>query len=141
LKGDKVTYAVRAAYDFGAVNAYVSYSTGWKAGAYNLSSDSRPPNANGVGRTANPEDVSVYEVGLKANFPGGYANLAAFKQSIKGFQSNAYTGLGYSLVNAGEESVKGFEVDSAWRPIGWLNLTARRPIWIRSTTASPARPA
>ncbi len=124
LKGDKVTYAVRAAYDFGAINAYVSYSTGWKAGAYNLSSDSRPPNANGVGRTANPEDVDVYEIGLKANFPGGYANLAAFKQSIQGFQSNAFTGLGYSLVNAGEQSVKGFEIDSAWRPVQWLNLAA-----------------
>ncbi|PZR34294.1 TonB-dependent receptor [Caulobacter segnis] len=124
LKADKVTYAVRAAYDFGAINAYVSYSTGWKAGAYNLSSDSRPPNANGVGRTANPENVDVYELGVKANFPGGYANVAVFKQSIKGFQSNAFTGLGYSLVNAGEESVKGFEVDSAWRPVGWLNLAA-----------------
>jgi iron complex outermembrane receptor protein len=124
LKGDKVTYAVRAAYDFGAINAYVSYSTGWKAGAYNLSSDSRPPNANGVGRTAKPENVDVYELGVKANFPGGYANVAVFKQSIKGFQSNAFTGLGYSLVNAGEESVKGFEVDSAWRPVHWLNLAA-----------------
>jgi iron complex outermembrane receptor protein len=124
LKGDKVTYAVRAAYDFGAINAYVSYSTGWKAGAYNLSSDSRPPNANGVGRTAQPENVDVYELGVKANFPGGYANVAVFKQSIKGFQSNAFTGLGYSLVNAGEESVKGFEVDSAWRPVQWLNLAA-----------------
>lgn len=124
LKGDKVTYAVRAAYDFGAINAYVSYSTGWKAGAYNLSSDSRPPNANGVGRTAQPENVDVYELGVKANFPGGYANIAVFKQAIKGFQSNAFTGLGYSLVNAGEESVKGFELDSAWRPVHWLNLTA-----------------
>ena len=124
LKGDKITYAVRAAYDFGWVNAYVSYSTGWKAGAYNLSSDSRPPNANGVGRTAAPEDVSVYEAGLKANFPGGYLNLAIFDQSIKGFQSNAYTGIGYSLVNAGEESVKGFEVDSAYKPTDWLALTA-----------------
>ncbi|USQ97324.1 TonB-dependent receptor [Caulobacter sp. RL271] len=124
LKGDKVTYAVRAAYDFGAINAYVSYSTGWKAGAYNLSSDSRPPNANGVGRTAQPENVDVYELGVKANIPGGYVNAALFKQSIKGFQSNAFTGLGYSLVNAGEESVKGFEIDSAWRPVHWLNLTA-----------------
>ncbi|CAN5195487.1 TonB-dependent receptor [soil metagenome] len=124
LKGDKVTYAVRAAYDFGWVNAYVSYSTGWKAGAYNLSADSRPPNANGVGRTADPENVGVYELGLKANFQGGYVNLAVFDQSIKGFQSNAYTGIGYSLVNAGEESVKGFEVDSAYRPIDWLSLTA-----------------
>ena len=124
LKGDKITYAVRAAYDFGAINAYVSYSTGWKAGAYNLSSDSRPPNANGVGRSANPEDVDVMEAGVKANFPGGYANVAVFQQSIKGFQSNAFTGLGYSLVNAGEQSVKGFEIDSAWRPTSWLNLSA-----------------
>ena len=124
LKGDKVTYAVRAAYDFGAINAYVSYSTGWKAGAYNLSSDSRPPNANGVGRSAQPENVDVYELGAKASFHGGYANVAVFQQSIKGFQSNAFTGLGYSLVNAGKESVKGVEVDSAWRPVQWLNLAA-----------------
>ena len=123
LKDDKITYAVRAAYDFGAINAYVSYSTGWKAGAFNLSSDSRPPNANGVGRTAAPEDVSVYEAGLKANFPGGYFNLAVFDQAIEGFQSNAFTGLGYSLVNAGKESVRGFEVDSAYRPLPWLSLT------------------
>jgi iron complex outermembrane receptor protein len=124
LKGDKVTYAVRAAYDFGAINAYVSYNTGWKAGAYNLSSDSRPPNANGVGRSAQPENVDVYELGAKASFHGGYANVAVFQQSIKGFQSNAFTGLGYSLVNAGKESVKGVEVDSAWRPVQWLNLAA-----------------
>jgi iron complex outermembrane receptor protein len=75
-----------------------------------------------VGRTADPEDVSVYEAGLKATFQGGYLNLAVFDQSIKGFQSNAYTGIGYSLVNAGEESVKGFEIDSAYRPVEWLSL-------------------
>lgn len=121
LKGDKFTYAARAAYDFGPVNVYVSYSTGWKAGAYNLSSDSRPP-LNGVGRSAAPESVTVYEAGLKAKFQGGYFNLAVFKQSIKGFQSNAFTGIGYSLVNAGEESVKGFEVDAAYAPTKWLSL-------------------
>ncbi|WP_419318440.1 TonB-dependent receptor [Caulobacter sp. ErkDOM-E] len=123
LKADKVTYSVRAAYDFGSINTYVSYSTGWKAGAFNLSSDSRPPNANGVGRSANPEDVTVLEAGLKANFPGGYLNVAVFDQAIEGFQSNAFTGLGYSLVNAGKESVRGFEVDSAYRPLSWLSLT------------------
>ncbi len=123
LKADKVTYSVRAAYDFGSINTYVSYSTGWKAGAFNLSSDSRPPNANGVGRSANPEDVTVLEAGLKANFPGGYFNVAVFDQAIEGFQSNAFTGLGYSLVNAGKESVRGFEIDSAYRPLSWLSLT------------------
>ncbi|MEN2785192.1 TonB-dependent receptor [Sphingomonas qilianensis] len=124
LKGDKFTYAARIAYDLDLLNVYASYSTGWKAGAFNLSSDSRPPDVNGAGRTADPEDVAVYEVGAKAKFRGGYVNLALFQQTIKGFQSNAFTGLGYSLVNAGEQSVRGFEVDAAYRPISFLSLTA-----------------
>ncbi|WP_293884237.1 TonB-dependent receptor [Sphingomonas sp.] len=123
LKGDKVTYAARAAYDLGFVNAYVSYSTGWKAGAVNLTENTRPPNAQGLGRTVNPENVQVYEAGLKAKFQGGYFNLAVFKQSIKGFQSNAYDGVAYNLVNAGKQSVRGFEVDTAYAPVRWLALT------------------
>ena len=122
LKGHKLTYLARAQYKFGRVNAYVNYSTGWKAGAFNLSTDARAP-TNGVGRTADPENVTLYEAGLKTNFRGGFVNLAVFKQSIKGFQSNAYTGTGYSLVNAGKESVKGFEVDAAVQPLLWLALT------------------
>ena len=122
LKAHKLTYLARAQYKFGRVNAYVSFSTGWKAGAFNLSTDARAPN-NGVGRTANPESVTLYEAGLKTNFRGGFVNLAVFNQAIKGFQSNAYTGTGYSLVNAGKESVKGFEIDAAVRPLPWLALT------------------
>ena len=123
LKDNKIAYALRAAYDFGPVNVYLSHSTGWKAGAYNLSSDSRPPDPNGVGRSANPENVSLFEAGLKSRFRGGYLNLAIFSQTIKGFQSNLYTGTAFTLVNAGKQSVKGFEVDAAYRPIEWLSLT------------------
>jgi iron complex outermembrane recepter protein len=123
LTGSKVTYMGRIAYDFSKrLNAYASYSKGWKAGAVNLSRDSRPPDVNGIGRTAAPEDVTVYEVGVKGSFPGGFVNLAVFKQSIKGFQSNAFTGTGFNLVNAGKQSVKGFEVDAAYRPVRGLNL-------------------
>lgn len=123
LKGHKLTYLARAQYKFGRVNAYVSYSTGWKSGAFNLSTDARAP-TNGVGRTADPENVTLYEAGLKTNFRAGFVNLAVFNQAIKGFQSNLYTGTGYSLVNAGKESVKGFEVDAAAHPVPWLALTA-----------------
>jgi len=124
LKGDKITYSVKAAYDFGRrLNVYFSYSTGWKAGAYNLSSDSRPADQNGVGRTAAPENVTVYEVGAKASFHGGFLNVALFDQAIEGFQSNLYTGTGYILTNAGKESVRGVEVDTAYAPTRWLALT------------------
>lgn len=122
LKGNKIAYTVKAAYDFGPVNLYLAHSTGWKAGAYNLSSDSRPPSPNGVGRSADPENVSLFEAGLKSVFRGGYLNLALFKQSIKGFQSNLYLGTAYALVNAGKQSVRGFEIDAAYRPISWLSL-------------------
>ena len=124
LSGNKLTTALRAAYDFGRWSAYVSYNTGWKAGAYNLSSDSRPPDANGIGRTADPEVVSAIEAGLKTETRNGYFTLAVFDQSIEGFQSNAYTGTGYALVNAGKQSTRGLELDGAYRPTNWLNLSA-----------------
>ena len=123
ISGNRITYTGRIAYNFGPVNAYVSYATGWKASAVNLSSDSRPPDINGVGRFAAPEYVTVYEAGLKGKFRGGFINLAVFKESIKGFQSNGFTGTGYALVNAGEESVRGFEIDSAYRPTSWFAVT------------------
>jgi iron complex outermembrane receptor protein len=123
LKGNKLTKALRANYDFGSWSTYIGWSTGWKAGAYNLSSDSRPPDANGIGRTAGPENVTSVEAGFKTETRKGYFTLAVFDQAIKGFQSNAYTGTGYSLVNAGKESTKGFELDGAYRPTGWLALT------------------
>jgi iron complex outermembrane recepter protein len=123
FKGDKVVYMGRIAYDFSRrLNAYVTYSKGWKASAVNLSRDSRPPDQNGVGRSASPEDVTVYELGIKGSFQGGFVNLAVFKQSIKGFQSNAFTGTGFNLVNAGKQSVKGFEIDASYRPVTGLTL-------------------
>ena len=124
LNGDKFVYLAKLTYDFGPVDTYVSYTTGWKAGAYNLSSDSRPPDVNGVGRTADPEDVTNIELGMKASFGSGWVNLAIFDETIDGFQSNLYTGTGYALVNAGKESVKGIELDSAWTPTDWFAMTA-----------------
>jgi iron complex outermembrane recepter protein len=123
LKGSKLTESLRASYDFGQWSAYAGWSTGWKAGAYNLSSDSRPPDADGIGRTAGPENVTNLEAGLKTETRKGFFTLAVFDEAIKGFQSNAYTGTGYSLVNAGKESTRGFEMDGAYRPASWLALT------------------
>lgn len=123
-KDDKVTYTLRAAYDLTDwLNAYFTYSTGWKASAVNLSSDSRVPDpVTGLGREASPESVKLYELGFKAQFDGGYLNVAVFDQTIDGFQSNIFTGAGFVLANAGEQSVRGFEVDSLWQP--WEPLVA-----------------
>jgi len=135
------TYTFRLAYDFtDSINIYASYATGFKASSWNLSRDSGPnavdlaalqaagltanaPNlAAGSGRYADPEESSVYELGLKARFDRGYFNLAIFDQSIKGFQSSIFNGTGFDLRNAGQQSTEGVEFDLVYYPIDSLKL-------------------
>ena len=69
LDDNKVTYTARLAYDVtDNLNAYFTYATGWKAGAFNLSSDSRAPDpVTGFGRTAAPEEVELFEFGVQSH--------------------------------------------------------------------------
>jgi len=120
-------YTIRLAYDVSdSLNVYASYATGFKASSINLSRDSRPSPedrdaliAQGLGvtnlsagsRFAGPEESRVIELGLKGNWGDISANLAIFDQEIKGFQSNIFTGSGFFLANAGEQSTLGVEFE------------------------------
>lgn len=136
------------------LNLYASYGTGFKATSWNISSDSRPfaadfipgstfavpapaaspirtalgaalPNNLTTGtRYANPENARVIEAGLKARWDQVAFNLTVFKQSIKGFQGNAFIGTGFVLTNAGKQSTFGVEFDGSVRPVDGLQLTA-----------------
>ncbi len=123
---DDLTYNLRLSYDFNdSVNLYGGYSTGFKASSWNLSRNSAPtitdlgsvvsalgtPNLIAGTRFAGPEVAKVFEVGVKAKFDRGAFNIALFDQTIKGFQSNEFTGTGFNLTNAGEQSVQGAEFD------------------------------
>ena len=44
------------------------------------------------------------------------ANVAVFKQEIKGFQSNIFTGSGFVLTNAGKQSTFGIEFEGSVKP-------------------------
>ncbi len=81
------------------------------------------PNLGSGSRFAGPEEAEVYEVGLKAQFPGLDFNIALFDQTIEGFQSFSFTGTGFQLNNAGQQSVKGFEFSSTITPIRPLVFT------------------
>ncbi len=124
-KDDAVTYTARLSYDVTDwMSTYFTYATGWKAAAVNLSSDTRPPDpVTGFGREANPEDVRLFEFGVKTSFDGGFINVAVFDQQIEDFQSNLFVGTSFVLANAEIQSVRGFEVDSMYRPIDPLTLT------------------
>lgn len=148
-KDDDFSYTIRANYEItDNINIYATYATGFKATSFNLSRDSRPfpadfvpgssvtsPAASPIrnaglavanlttgSRFAGPEESEVYEAGLKAQWPLVAFNLAVFKQSIKGFQSNVFTGTGFALANAGEQSTFGIEFDGTVRPAEGLNF-------------------
>lgn len=134
-----LSYSLRASYELtDTVNIYATYATGFKASSINLSRDSRPlasdlaainsaglatTNLTSGSRFAGPEDSEVYEFGLKGQWPLVALNLAVFKQSIKGFQSNVFNGTGFELVNAEKQSTFGIEFDGSVRPVEGLNLT------------------
>jgi iron complex outermembrane recepter protein len=140
LSGGNFSFTARAAVDLtDSINAYFGVATGYKAASINLSRDSRPtpadlvkinaagigvPNLNATGRYAGPEKSTVYEFGLKANWGIASANVAVFKQIIRGFQSNIFTGTGFFLTNAGKQSAFGVEFEGSVKPIPELTLTA-----------------
>ena len=148
-----LSYTIRANYKFDQrVSGYITYATGFKATSFNLSTDSRPfptdfipgssaqspapapsairtaglalNNLTAGTRFAGPEDAVVYELGVKAQFDGFGINLAIFKQVLKGFQSNVFTGTGFVLGNAEKQSTKGMEIDATISPTRGLNFTA-----------------
>ena len=81
------------------------------------------PNLQARSRLAGPEEAKVFEVGVKGSFDRFAFNLAVFDQVIEGFQSNVFTGTGFELLNAGEQSTRGLEIDTTWNPIDPLTLT------------------
>lgn len=136
---DQWTGTARIAFDVtDSMNVYASWSTGFKATSWNLSRDARPfaadiaaieaagiatPNLTSGTRFAGPEDSTVYELGLKARFDRLVLNMALFDQSIDGFQQNLFGGLGFNLINAGEQSTTGIEIDATYYPTDALQLT------------------
>ena len=134
----QTTWTARIAYEVNDnVNMYVSAGTGFKATSWNLSRDTKPfeadipaivaaglavPNMTVGTRFAAPEDSTVYEIGLKSNWSSNWMNVAAFYQEIEGFQSNIFTGTGFSLANAGKQSTYGVEIDSVFVPTDPLTI-------------------
>ena len=147
-----VSTTLRVAFDLtDNVNIYGSHATGFKATSWNLSRDSRPFPADFIPgspasspapasspirdaglavtnlttgtRFAGPEDASVLEAGIKAQFDRVAFNLAVFDQQIEGFQSNVFTGTGFALANAGKQSNQGVEIDATWTPVDSLLLS------------------
>ena len=121
LKDDQVTWNAKLSWTPNDdLLVYAGYATGFKSGGTNTD---RIPAA--FSQVFGAEKTDAYEVGMKLTLPQHNlrANLALHYTTIEDFQSNAFTGTGFNLRNAGELQAHGGELEIAWAPQDNLMLS------------------
>ncbi|MGE0437708.1 MAG: TonB-dependent receptor [Steroidobacteraceae bacterium] len=106
------------------ISTYLRVATGYKAGGSSESVD-----VGQFGLTFKPENVRLYELGLKSYLFDRHVrlNVAAFNSEYEDMQLFFPTNpADLSLlvaINAGKASIKGLEVETFWQPTNDLNFT------------------
>ena len=121
LKDDQVTWNARLSWTPNDdLLLYAGYATGFKSGGTNTD---RIPAA--FSQVFGAEKSDSFEAGLKLALPEQHlrVNLALHYTTIEDFQSNAFTGTGFNLRNAGELEARGGELEVAWAPLPGLRLS------------------
>lgn len=104
---------------------YATYSRGYKGPAYNVFFNMSPTQDNVLA----PEKSKSYELGLKSELLDRRlrVNLAAFDTEYDGYQANVPDLVNGTivtrLINAGQVSTKGVELDLTARPAAGLTLS------------------
>lgn len=125
LKSQRFNPAFTASYHWSDnINTYFRVATGYKAGGSSESVD-----VGQFGVTFKPENVTMYEVGMKSYFfdRSVRLNMAAFDSKYKDMQlffNTSPSDLSVILgLNAGKASARGFELDALWQPLDSLSFT------------------
>jgi len=118
-KSNDFTPMLNVSYDLSDdVNAYATYSKGFKSGGF--TQRVFPPIFPGPGQNPvdvipsfDPETVDTYEVGFKSQFFDNrmQLNAAAFLTDYKDTQINVQVGIAPTTQNAAEARIKGFEAE------------------------------
>jgi iron complex outermembrane receptor protein len=119
---DKFTYRVSIDHTFVKdVMGYVSYSTGFKAGLFNLT--------NVAGDAVKPETIKATEVGIKSTLFDRKLQLngSVFRYDYQDIQAEVVrsdAGGVLQLINAANSRIKGFDAELVAVPFGGLSLQA-----------------
>lgn len=119
----KATWKASIDYKFNPDHmVYASYSTGFKAGGFDLNS----PTVSGELSPYQPETVKAIEIGSKNRFLDGRMtfNLAAFRYDYENMQTFRLTAFGPRTDNAASSSIEGFEAELALRPTEAFSIDA-----------------
>jgi len=106
-------------------NLYGSWSRGFKSGGYNIRANTAAVPASS--KPFEDETLDSFELGTKSSFDGGRfeLNTALFDNKYKNVQlsvfssytmANGQQGFFGDFTNAGKATVRGLEVEYAWRP-------------------------
>lgn len=119
----ELIYTGKLAYDFGNVNAYASFTHGFKSGGFNLDITAA---AGGADPRFASEEVDAYEIGMKGRFLDNAitANLALFYEDFSNFQVLEFTGSQFQTFNVPKAISKGAELEATIRPDSHLTVTA-----------------
>lgn len=115
---------------------YASYSKGFKSGGFNLGA---------INPAYAPEELTSYEIGLKADWLDGRlrTNLSAFDYSYDNLQVQKLVGATVQVVNAASAKIRGIEAELKAIPVEHLELGIDMSFFDSKyrnfSTADPAR--
>lgn len=126
FEDEELIYTVKLGYEFSPfVNAYASFTHGYKAGGINLDTTAA---VNGADPSFLSEEVDAWEIGVKGRTPDGAltVNIAGFYEEFTNFQVLEFTGTAFATFNVPIARSKGVEIESLIRPSDELtfNLAA-----------------
>jgi iron complex outermembrane recepter protein len=114
---DKLSYRIALDHKFGsALMGYVSYSTGFKSGGYNLTVANNPP--------YKPEDIKAAEVGVKSELFDRHlrVNVSAFNYLYDNIQVGQYLDNSEIITNGAKAKMYGADIDAELAVAGGLTL-------------------
>lgn len=122
---DELIWTVKLGYEFPTipVNAYASFTHGYKSGGFNLDSTAA---IGGVDPRFASEEVDAYEIGLKAKILNNAVtlNIAAFYEEFTDFQVLEFTGAQFQTFNVPRAVSQGVEIESVIRPSDNFTINA-----------------
>jgi iron complex outermembrane recepter protein len=122
---DSVTPRASLQYKFTPnLNAYFTYSQGFKAGVVSGQLPPTPAPGASYPQPADPEKISAYEVGMKAATDTYSANLAAFYYDYKDLQVEIFNTQTFTTIpeNATTAEIYGLDFDGTAKLNDWFQL-------------------
>jgi iron complex outermembrane receptor protein len=122
---DSVTPRASLKYKFNPnLDAYFTYSQGFKAGVVSGQLPPPPPPGGSYPQPADPEKISAYEVGMKAATDTYSVNLAAFYYDYKDLQVEIFNTTTFTTIpeNATTAEIYGLDFDGTAKLNDWFQV-------------------